>query len=63
MTEKQNDINPSVKYKLDVSLLLDLPVPQECMEGIEANCELLRMHARKVEAFLIPDEADAEIDE
>ncbi len=43
------------RYRLDVSTLLDLQVPRECIAGIEANCELLRVHARKVEAFVIPE--------
>jgi len=49
-------------YQLDVATLLDLPIPRECIEGIEANCALLRLHARKVEAFDIPDEMDEAIE-
>ncbi len=44
------------KFRLDVSTLLDLQLPPECIAGIEANCELLRHHARKVEAFALPDD-------
>ncbi len=63
MFEKRSDTETTEKYRLDVSTLLELTVPRECIEGIEVNCELLRMHARKVEAFEIPDEVVEEIDE
>lgn len=56
-TEKPQ--NPEA-FRLDVSTLLDLPLPPECIAGIEANCELLRVHARKVEAFVIPEYATEE---
>jgi hypothetical protein len=44
-------------YRLDVSALLNLELPQECLAGIEANIELMRIHARKVEAFEIPEKS------
>ena len=47
----------SSQYCLDVSAFLDLELPQECLAGIEANIELMRIHARKVEAFRIPEKS------
>jgi len=44
-------------YSLDVSAFLNLELPQECLAGIEANIELMRIHARKVEAFEIPEKS------
>ncbi len=48
---KQGDSAESCHYCLDVSAFLNLEFPQECLAGIEANIELMRIHARKVEAF------------
>ncbi len=44
-------------FLLDVTKLLNLEIPQECIAGILANMELMRFHARKVEAFEISDDA------
>ncbi len=38
-------------FLLDVEKLLNLELPKECIAGILANMELMRIHARKVEAF------------
>ncbi len=63
MFEKQVESETSKSYRLDVSALLDLQVPKECIEGIEANCELMRIHARQVESFEIPSDLDEGIDD
>jgi hypothetical protein len=55
--EKQDDPPESCHYSLDVSAFLNLELPQECLAGIEANIELMRMHARKVEVFEIPEKS------
>ena len=44
-------------FLLDVTKLLNLEIPQECIAGILANMELMRIHARKVEVFEISDDA------
>ncbi len=44
-------------FLLDVTKLLNLEIPQECIAGILANMELMRIHARKVEAFEISNDA------
>ena len=49
---KLEDSKPIDRYRLDVSTLLGLELPTECVPGIEASAELLRHHARKVEAFV-----------
>ncbi len=54
---KQDDPAESCHYRLDVSAFLNLELPQECLAGIEANIELMRIHARKVEAFEIPEKS------
>ena len=41
----------------DVAALLNLELPQECQAGIAVNIELMRIHARKVEAFEISETA------
>jgi len=51
---KPNKIVVKTAYRLNVSILLDLELPPECIAGIDANAELLRIHARKLEAFEIP---------
>ena len=53
------DIKQLDRYQLDVSTLLGLELPMECVPGIEASAELLRHHARKVEAFVFPSNANA----
>lgn len=52
---KQEDRGANGHYNLDVTALLNLDVPPDCLAGIEANMELLRIHARKVEAFVSPE--------
>ena len=47
-------------FHLDLSTLLGLELPQECVAGIEASAELLRLHARKVEAFVFSTNAPAD---
>lgn len=54
---RQDDPAKSCHYCLDLSAFLNLKLPQECLAGIEANIELMRIHARKVEAFEIPKES------
>ena len=51
---------PIAHFHLDISTLLGLDLPPECTPGIEANAELLRLHARKVEAFVFPASADSD---
>ena len=54
---KHDDPAESCHYRLDVSAFLNLELPQECLAGIEANIELMRIHARKVDAFPIPEKS------
>ena len=54
---KPEDSCPTPLYRLDISTLLHLDLPQECVPGIEASAELLRHHARKLEAFVYPTNA------
>ena len=53
------DTKPIDHYRLDVATLLGLELPSECVPGIEASTELLRKHARIVEAFVFPSNANA----
>ncbi len=53
-TENPNESDP---FLLDVTKLLNLELPPECIAGIRANLELMRIHARKLEAFEISDDA------
>ena len=56
---KPEDSKPKDHYRLDVATLLGLELPTECVPGIEASAELLRHHARKVEAFVFPSNVNA----
>lgn len=42
-------------FLLDAAALLDLRLPEECKVGVEVNIELMRIHARKVDAFKFSD--------
>ena len=54
---KNDDLAETCHYRLDVSAFLNLELPPECLAGIESNIELMRIHARKVEAFEIPEKS------
>ena len=54
---KPDNRNENEHFMLDVAVLLNLELPQECQAGIVANIELMRIHARKVEAFEISETA------
>jgi hypothetical protein len=58
-----DDGGPITHFHLNMSTLLGLDLPPECVPGIEANAELLRLHARKVEAFVFSPNADADMGE
>ncbi len=57
-TPTPEDSDPTPLYRLDMSTLLGLVVPPECVPGIEASAELLRRHARNVEAYVYSTNAD-----
>ena len=57
---KPEEGGPIAHFQLDISILLGLDLPQECVPGIEASAELLRLHARKVEAFVFSTNAPAD---
>jgi len=44
----------------EILKLLDLELPEACKAGIRTNLEILRIHARKVEAFCIPESESSE---
>ncbi|MCY2979866.1 MAG: DUF4089 domain-containing protein [Planctomycetota bacterium] len=50
-------------FQIDVSKLLDLRIPEECVAGIEASLELLRNHARILDAYVLQVEIEAVNDE
>ncbi len=54
---KADNPNENEPFLLDVKKLLNLVLPNECIVGILANLELMRIHARKVEAFDISEDA------
>jgi|GEM_PF-3139836 len=56
---KLEDRKPIDHYRLDVTTLLGMELPTECVPGIESSAELLRHHARKVEAFEFASNANA----
>jgi hypothetical protein len=45
-------------FQIDVSKLLDLRIPEECVAGIEASLELLRNHARILDAYVLQVESE-----
>lgn len=46
-------------FQIDVAKLLDLRIPEECVAGIEASLELLRNHARILDAYVLQVESEA----
>jgi len=46
-------------FQIDVSKLLDLRIPEECVAGIETSLELLRNHARILDAYVLQVEIEA----
>ena len=46
-------------FQIDVSKLLDLRIHEECVAGIEASLELLRNHARILDAYVLQVESEA----
>ncbi|MCY2983482.1 MAG: DUF4089 domain-containing protein [Planctomycetota bacterium] len=46
-----NDDQRASQHSFDVFGLLNLVLPSECVAGVEANMELMKVHARIVEAF------------
>lgn len=46
-------------FLIDVSKLLDLGIPEACVAGIETSLELLRNHARILDAYVLQVEIEA----
>ena len=46
-----NDDQQASQRPFNVFGLLNLALPTECVVGVEANMELMKIHARIVEAF------------
>jgi hypothetical protein len=46
-----NDDRQASQRPFDVFGLLNLVLPSECVAGVEANMELMKVHADIVEAF------------
>ncbi len=40
-------------FQIDASKLLDLRIPEACVTGIETSLELLRTHARILDAYVV----------
>jgi len=51
MSPTENDDQRAGQRPFDVFGVLNLVLPDECIAGVEANMELLKVHARIVEAF------------
>ena len=51
MSSTNDDQQRAGQRSFDVFGLLKLELPIECIAGVEANMELMKVHARIVEAF------------
>ena len=58
-----NDAPQPSQRPFDVFGLLNLVIPSECVAGVEANMELMKVHARIVEAFDLAKAKHKAVDE
>jgi len=59
----KDDDQQAGQRPFDVFGLLNLILPDECVAGVEANMELMKVHARIVEAFDLSKAKNKAVDE